>query len=79
MVDRKDAEIYLTLRYVVHTRLFPSEKHFQVPAWCEANLFLILTILKKSLKNTVPNERGSIIYIKGGHGGSRLLKRKGPG
>ena len=68
-VDRKDARKYLTLRYVVQTRLFPSEKHFKVPAWCEANLFLILTILKISLKSAVPNERGSIIYFEGGHGG----------
>jgi hypothetical protein len=50
MVDRKDAENFLTLRYVVKTRLFLSEKHFQVPAWCRANLLTILTIQKNNLK-----------------------------
>jgi hypothetical protein len=49
-VDRKDARKYLTLRYLIHTRLFLSEKHFKVPEWCRANLFTILTIQKTSLK-----------------------------
>jgi len=50
MVDRKDAKIFLTLRYVVHTRLFLSEKHFKVPACCRANLLTIRTIQKTNLK-----------------------------
>jgi hypothetical protein len=41
---------FSTVSYVVHTRLFPSENHFQVPEWCEANLLTILTIQKNNLK-----------------------------
>ena len=49
-VQNKRRKNFLILRYVVKTRLFSSEKHFQVPEWCEANPFTILTIQKNNLK-----------------------------